>query len=201
MSNAVFFNSYKLKKGASVTDFLHSVDDLINGYASKQKGAISFSLLVDGDTWADFGIFSTLEDAKNFENPSSTNDLAEKFYSFLNFNSCKSFMFSVERSKERVRAIPNVVTLVTFKLKNGASVPDFLNAKDKIHNQERGDDLLISQKLLVDKDLWADLIFWKSMEGPKTAVENEKWNAAIKEYQSFIGEVPFMRHFKIEKSY
>jgi hypothetical protein len=201
MSNAIFFNTYTLKKGASVPDFLQSVDDLINGYASRQKGAISFSLLVDGNTWADFGIFKTLEDAKNFENPSSTNVLAEKFYSFLNFNSCKSYMFSVERSKERLSDIPSVVTFASFKLKKQVSVSDFLIASDNLDNQEREDGLEISRKLLVNDKLWADLIFWKSMEGPQKAVEYEKSNDVIKKYLSYIGDVTFHRHFKVEKSY
>jgi len=98
MSNAVFINSYKLKKGTSVPDFLLAVDNLVNEYMSKQKGFISFKLLVDGDTWTDIGVFETMEDAKNFENPGSVNEFAEKFYSFLNFNTCKSNTYSVERS-------------------------------------------------------------------------------------------------------
>ncbi|TYQ15223.1 UNVERIFIED_CONTAM: hypothetical protein Cloal_1645 [Acetivibrio alkalicellulosi] len=98
MPNAVFFNSYKLKKGASVPDFLLAVDKLWNEYISKQKGFISSKLLVDGDTWADYTVFETMEDAKRFANPTHTNDLAEKFYSFLNFNSCTSHFYSVERS-------------------------------------------------------------------------------------------------------
>jgi hypothetical protein len=63
------------------------------------------------------------------------------------------------------------------------------------------DSVLISRKLLVDSDLWADLLFWKTMEGPKEAIKSEKSSAFIKEYLSFIGEVPFHRHFTIEKSY
>lgn len=55
MSKAVFFNSYKLKKGASVSDFLVAVENLTNEYISKQKGYISFQLLVDGEIWADSG--------------------------------------------------------------------------------------------------------------------------------------------------
>ena len=98
MLNAVYFNSYKLKKGASVTEFLLTIEKLFNEYISKKKGFISSKLLVDGDTWADFTIFETMEDSKKFANPTHTNDLAEKFYSFLDFNSCRSHHFSVERS-------------------------------------------------------------------------------------------------------
>lgn len=97
MSNIVFFNSYELKKGASISDFLVAVDNLNNEYISKQNGFISFQLLLDGDTWADSTTFETMEDAKNFANASEPNDFAKKFYSFLNFNSCKSNFFSVQK--------------------------------------------------------------------------------------------------------
>ena len=100
MSNAVFFNSYKLKKGVSVPDFLLAVDALLNEHISKQKGFISCKLHVDGETWADYAIFETMDDLGAFLESSKVtqNDLAEKFYSFLDFNTCKTHVFSVERS-------------------------------------------------------------------------------------------------------
>jgi len=96
MSKVVFFNSYKLKKGASTPDFLAAVENLNSKYISKQKGFISFELLVDGETWADSTTFETMEDAKNFAEAEEPNEFAEKFYSFLNFNSCRSNFFSVK---------------------------------------------------------------------------------------------------------
>ena len=100
MSNAVFVNSYKLKKGASVPDFLLAVDELLNEHISKQKGFVSCKLLADGETWADYTTFETMDDLSAFLESSQTaqNDLAEKFYSFLDFSTCKSQMYSVERS-------------------------------------------------------------------------------------------------------
>lgn len=98
MSNAVFFVSFKLKKGVSVPDFLLAAEKLNNEYMSKQKGYISWKQLVDGETWADFITFETMDDAQKVAEPCGTNDLAEKFYSFINLNSCKSHLFSVERS-------------------------------------------------------------------------------------------------------
>ena len=50
MPNAVFYVSYKLKKGASVSEFLLAAEKLNNEYMSKQKGYISWKQLVDGDT-------------------------------------------------------------------------------------------------------------------------------------------------------
>jgi len=98
MSNVVFFNSYKLKKGVSAPDFLLAVDELINEYISKQKGFVSCKIAVDGETWADFTTFETMEDAKKFAESSDPSGSAEKFYSFININSCITRFFAVEAS-------------------------------------------------------------------------------------------------------
>ena len=101
MSNAVFYVSFNLKKGASVSDFLLAAEKLNNEYISKQKGYISWKQLVDGETWADLITFETMEDVKKFEADSdNAGELAEKFYSFINFNSCKQNYFTIERSYE-----------------------------------------------------------------------------------------------------
>ncbi|MCP1223661.1 hypothetical protein [Sebaldella sp. S0638] len=98
MSNAVFYCSFKLKKDASAPDFLLAAEKLNNEYISKQKGYISWKQLVDGDTWADFITFETMEDVKKFESDSgNAGELAQKFYSFINLNSCNVNYFSVER--------------------------------------------------------------------------------------------------------
>ena len=101
MSNAVFYCSFNLKKGASTQDFLLAAENLNNEYISKQKGYISWKQLVDGDTWADFLTFETMEDVKKFEADSgNAGELAEKFYSFINLNSCKQNYFTIERNYE-----------------------------------------------------------------------------------------------------
>ena len=98
MSNAIFFNSYKLKKGASVPEFLQAVEKLTE-QTSKQKGWISFNLYVEGETWADMATFETMDDAKEFAKSGGPKDLAEKFYSFINFNSCRTHFFETVIAK------------------------------------------------------------------------------------------------------
>lgn len=73
---------------------------LINEYVSKQKGYVSFQLLAEGDTWADSIAFEAMDNLNAFLESSENdrNELAEKFYSFLNFASCKSYIYSVEKS-------------------------------------------------------------------------------------------------------
>ena len=100
MPNVVFFNTYKLKNGASVPDFSLAVDKLIKEHISKKKGYVSFKLLSEGDAWADYVMFETMEDLNAFLESSENekNELAEKFYSFLDFETCKSSIYSVEKS-------------------------------------------------------------------------------------------------------
>lgn len=100
MSKAVFFNSYKLKKGVNTSEFVSAAEQLTTEHISKQKGYISSNLLVDGEVWADEIVFETLEDMKTFVELSNStkNELADKFYSFINFNSCVTRYFTVEKN-------------------------------------------------------------------------------------------------------
>lgn len=102
MSKAVFYCSFKLKKGASVSGFLLAAEKLNNEYISKQRGYISWKQLVDGDTWADFITFETMEDVKKFESDSgNAGELAKAFYTFINCNSCKVNYYTIEKSYEK----------------------------------------------------------------------------------------------------
>jgi len=98
VSNAVMFISFKLVEGASVPDFLLAAEKLNNEYMRTQKGYISWKQLVDGETWADLLTWETMEDAKKILESGSANALAEKFYSFIDPESCTIQLFSVERS-------------------------------------------------------------------------------------------------------
>ena len=99
MAHGVFYCAYKLKKEASVPDFLQAAETLNNEYISKQKGYISWKQLVDGETWVDLLTFETLQDVKDFEaNSGNSGELAKNFYSYINLNSCKVNYFTVERS-------------------------------------------------------------------------------------------------------
>jgi hypothetical protein len=97
MSKAVYYVSFKLKKNASIPEFLLAAEKLNNEYMSKQKGYISWQQLVDGDTWADILTLETLEDAKRI-GEAEPNELALKFYSFINLVSCKVHHFTIERN-------------------------------------------------------------------------------------------------------
>ncbi|MCL2755898.1 MAG: hypothetical protein FWE45_02485 [Firmicutes bacterium] len=95
--NAIYYVSYKLKKDVDVAEFLDVSKKLNDGYISKQKGYISWKQLNHGETWADMLIFESMEDLQNFQNNSNNPDeLALKFYSFINLPSCKFHPYTVE---------------------------------------------------------------------------------------------------------
>jgi hypothetical protein len=100
VSNAVFSNTYKLNDGVSVPDFLIAIEELIKEYEKKKKGYVSFMLLTEGDTWVDSVTFETMDNLNAFLELSQNNrnELAEKFYSFLNFDTCISNIYSVVQS-------------------------------------------------------------------------------------------------------
>ena len=97
MANVASLNSYKLKEGVSVSDFLLAKDTLISEFASKQKGWISSKTLVDGEIWADFTIFESIDDLKAFVPLCNKSELAKKAWSFMDMNTLKSHRFLVER--------------------------------------------------------------------------------------------------------
>ena len=95
MANAIYYVSFKLKKGASEQDFLLAAQRLSDEFISKQKGFISWQQVVDGETWADIATFETMDDLKNFKELSKTpGEAALAFYSFINLPSCKEHIFS-----------------------------------------------------------------------------------------------------------
>ena len=98
MSNLVWFISYKLIEGASVPDFLLASEKVHNEILSKQKGFLSWKVLVDGDTWVDLVTWETADDAINGETAGATNPIAHRFYSFIDPNTLIQQRFAVEKN-------------------------------------------------------------------------------------------------------
>jgi len=99
MSNVVFYNSYKLKKETSVSDFLQAKSNLTSQQVSKNKGWVSSTYLREGDLWADYSVWETMDDFKAFVTSARANptDLAKKMYSFIDSTTSKSHIYTVER--------------------------------------------------------------------------------------------------------
>lgn len=100
MPNAIWFISYKLKKDASVKDFLIASKKCNDEVLSRQNGFISWDVLRDGDTWVDLVTWASADDAKNGEAAGANNPASHAFYSFINMSTCKLQLFSVEKSHQ-----------------------------------------------------------------------------------------------------
>jgi len=98
MSNVVEFASFKLKKGASVSEFLLVSDKFNIVFLSAQKGYISRKLLLVGDMWADSVLWETMEDALKAFDTANEDAVACEYMSFMDKESIKVLHFSVERS-------------------------------------------------------------------------------------------------------
>ena len=98
--------------------------------------------------------------------------------------------------------MPNVIEFMSYKLKEGASVPDFLAASEKFHREyvskQKG---FISQKLLSDGETWADFLVWESMEDVEKAFGAAQEAEAFQELMSFLSEMTGEYLLPVEKSY
>jgi len=98
LANVVLYTSYKLKEGMSVEEFLVAKSNLTEQQVSKKKGWLSSTYLRDGDTWADYGVWETMDDYKAFILSSQKpTELAKTMYAFIDFGTLKSQVYAVER--------------------------------------------------------------------------------------------------------
>ena len=97
------------------------------------------------------------------------------------------------------------VQFISYKLAEGASVPDFLLAAEKCNNEVLSKQPgYISWQQLVEGDLWADLVMWETMEDAQNA-QNAESMAHDPAALAFFGFINFeslkMQCFSIERSY
>jgi len=62
MANVCIYHSYKLKEGKPEQEFLRVAQKFSNEPALKTKGIISWTLLNDGETWADILVYKSTDD-------------------------------------------------------------------------------------------------------------------------------------------
>ena len=79
------------------------------------------------------------------------------------------------------------VLLYSYKLVQGASVPEFLLAAQKIYGEMLSKKPgFVSWKMLTQGDTWADLVTWENMEYALNAEKDEEPNAAAQAFSAFI---------------
>ena len=174
MSNVVYFNSYKLKKSTKIPDFIDAISTLIKENITSAKGYVSSALLIDGETWADFSIWETMDDlnafiaSSNEKSSAGDNELAHRFYSYCNFNTGRSHRFMVMDSYNfdiKQLTVPHVISYHSYKLNKGTSDSAFLSAIKKVNvefsSKQKG---WLSSLTLNDGKIWADIVIMESKE-------------------------------------
>lgn len=98
----------------------------------------------------------------------------------------------------------NAVFYCSFKLKEGASVDDFLQAAENLNREfiakQKG---YISWKQLVDEDTWADFITFETLDDIAAFEENSMIeNKLAERFYSFIDlENCSTNHYIVERNY
>jgi len=99
--------------------------------------------------------------------------------------------------------MPNAVWFISYKLKEGKSVEDFLVASERCNNEvlslQKG---FISWDVLRDGDTFVDLVTWETMEDAKNGETAGRDNPAANEFYSFIDFKSLkMQAYSVERSY
>ncbi|MGM0123730.1 hypothetical protein IGI37_001104 [Enterococcus sp. AZ194] len=88
MEKAAWMISFKLKDGVTKEDFIEATRRLHDNVLSKQKGFISWEQWLDKDTWTDFVVWETIEDAQSAMTAGSGKEEAKQFYAMLQMKTC-----------------------------------------------------------------------------------------------------------------
>lgn len=83
--------------------------------------------------------------------------------------------------------MPNAIWFISYKLKNGVSVDEFMRASEKCNNevlsQQKG---FISWKVLRHGETWVDLVEWETEEDAKNGETAGEHEPASHEFYSHI---------------
>ncbi|MBP1042902.1 helix-turn-helix transcriptional regulator [Vagococcus sp. BWB3-3] len=94
MVNTAWLISYKLKDGVSNEDFIKATQKLHDNCVSKADGFLFWEQYLDKDTWTDFVMWETQEDARNGVHAGTGREESGKFYSMIQMETCTTKMAS-----------------------------------------------------------------------------------------------------------
>lgn len=92
MVKTAWIFSYKLKKNVSREQFIEKTQKLHDEVISKAKGFISWEHYLHGDTWTDFVLWESEEEAKNATTVGQGKEATKEFYACIQMNTCKALI-------------------------------------------------------------------------------------------------------------
>lgn len=97
MANTAWIFTYKLKKNISSEEFIEKTQKLHDEIISKAKGFISWEHYVQDNTWTDFVLWESEEDANNATTVGRGKEVTNDFYSCIQMNTCKALISKLVR--------------------------------------------------------------------------------------------------------
>ncbi len=92
MAKTAWIFSYKLKKGIKEEQFIEITQKLHDEIISKANGFISWEHYLQKDTWTDFVLWETEEDAKNGTTIGKGKEVTNQFYACIQMNTCTALI-------------------------------------------------------------------------------------------------------------
>ncbi len=92
MAKTAWIFSYKLRKNVSAEEFIERTQKLHDEVISKAKGFISWEHYLQGNTWTDFVLWETEEDAENAMTVGQGKKVTEDFYACILMNTCRTLV-------------------------------------------------------------------------------------------------------------
>ena len=94
MAKTAWIFSYKLKKTVTPEEFMERTQALHDAVISKAKGFLSWEHYVQDETWTDFVLWETEEDAENATTGGKGKEVTEDFYACIQMNTCRALISS-----------------------------------------------------------------------------------------------------------
>jgi len=98
MAYVHIYHSYKLKEGKSEQEFLRVAEKFSNEPGLKTKGFVSWTLMNDGEMWADILVYESMDDFKNASKKIHEIPSVHELASFFDSASITEHLFTVAAS-------------------------------------------------------------------------------------------------------
>lgn len=94
MAKTAWIFSYKIKKGVTKDEFIEKTQKLHDEVISKAKGFISWEhyLQDSNNTWTDFVLWESEEDANNATTVGQGYEVTKEFYACIQMNTCRALI-------------------------------------------------------------------------------------------------------------
>ena len=95
MAKTAWIFSYKLRKNVTKEEFIECTQKLHDEVISKAKGFLSWEHYLQDQTWTDFVLWETEEDARNATIIGQSHAVTQEFYDCIRMQTCRALISNV----------------------------------------------------------------------------------------------------------